>query len=514
MEEIFDFIDDKIDKTTFAAKFTPQMCEFEEKCEYTFKYLPHVVHQFQWFGLNTVTERTSALQHLGYMLLRELDNMQEVYAIRKLQFCDEHCDKFQDWLCLIDNKLKKYCQFADEAEEVLNNACWDFAKRRLLLRLNQTSKWMEDAVTAKNMLERSSDKCNDLNLHYDPDNLVGESDGTRKFFYLILHFLALLAVPSHKDITDRELVSLFRNSFDMFKNSNLGKNILEKYAYSLRDELTGLNDEQQLETVRRNKLKLTAEIRESLEKFDVDYCGIDKEKNASRLCRQLYERLNGIHGDEEKEHETGCDARPKRMTNKDLRSYFAKEVHMQFLIGKINELNEVIDVSKKPERRRKNEPDKKSAAQAEAKKNSWSGIFIVDENKLAICFGKLYNIYFGEKRKYQLEGKHDQSLFFAYLYLLVEKEQLGKENFAENTRKPFFEFIKEKVVRETDKTMRTFHNRVEDLQKFRENLLSKDEKMRENTAWRNSTHYKNFHGISGNFHKTSYFNELERLKKK
>lgn len=491
------------------------MCEFEEKCEYIFRYFPHVMHLFQWFGLNTVAERASALQHLSYILLRELDNMREIYMIRKLQFCDEHCDEFQNWLSLIDGQMKKYCLFADEAEETLKNAYWDFSKRRLFIRLKRTSKWMEDTVTAKNMLARSSDKCNDLNLRYDPDNLIGEPDGVRKLFYLMLHFLALLAVPAHKDMADKELAVLFRKNFDMFRSSKLGENILFKYEDTLGNELNDLNNEQQLETVRNNKMKLMAEIREYLEKFDIDYCGIDKEDSAGRLCRQLYERLNGIHTDDEKEQETGGDAKPKKMRNKELRSYFAKEVHMQYLTDKIVELNEAIaDVSKQHGKRRKSEPVRINTASAEAKKNSWGGIFIVDENKLAGCFSKLYNSYFGEKRKYQLEGKCDQILFFAYLYLLVEKEQLGKENFAENTRKPFFEFIEQKVAGETNKTVRTFHNRVEELQKFRETLLSKDENSRENPTWKSSNHYKNFHGICGNFHRTSYFNELERLKKK
>ncbi|MCD8093555.1 MAG: hypothetical protein LUF01_12295 [Bacteroides sp.] len=331
----------------------------------------------------------------------------------------------------------------------------------------------------------------------------------------MLHFLALLAVPAHKDMADKELAVLFRKNFDMFRSSKLGENILFKYEDTLGNELNDLNNEQQLETVRNNKMKLMAEIREYLEKFDIDYCGIDKEDSAGRLCRQLYERLNGIHTDDEKEQETGGDAKPKKMRNKELRSYFAKEVHMQYLTDKIVELNEAIaDVSKQHGKRRKSEPVRINTASAEAKKNSWGGIFIVDENKLAGCFSKLYNSYFGEKRKYQLEGKCDQILFFAYLYLLVEKEQLGKENFAENTRKPFFEFIEQKVVGETNKTVRTFHNRVEELQKFRETLLSKDENSRENPTWKSSNHYKNFHGICGNFHRTSYFNELERLKKK
>lgn len=512
MEELLDFIDDKIDKSVFAAKFTLRMCEFEEKCEYTFRYLPHVVHLFQWFGLDTTVERASALQHLGYMLLRELNNMQEVYDLRKLQLCDEHCDRFEKWLRMIDDHIKKFCQFSDEATELLASVDWDVPKRRLFVQLNQAYARIENIVCKHNSIEISSEKCNELNLHYDPENMLTEPMGIRKFFYFILHFLTLLALPSHRDETDKELVVFLRSSFDMFRNSDLGKSWQERYAEKLQEEIADQDDEQQLEIVKNRKKGLTAEIREYLEKFGVGYYGIDKDKSAGRLCRQLYERLNGIHTDDEKEQEIDCDIKPVKMKNKDLRFYFVKEVHMQYLTRKINELNEALE-RKKHVGNRKIESNRKNPVTTEEKKKSWDGIFIVDENKLATCFSKLYDSYFGEKRKNRLEGKCDQSLFFAYLYLLVEKEQLGKENFAENTRKPFFEFIKEKVVRETDKTMRTFHNRVDELQSFRNMLLSKDENYQENPLWKNSIHCKNFHGIRGNFQKTGYFIELERLKK-
>lgn len=513
MEEIFDFIDDPIDKSAFTAKFTPQMCEFEEGCVDTLRYFPNVVHLFQWFGLNTLAERSSALEHMGYMLLHELNKMRTVYNLRKLQLCDEHCDKYEGWLRLIDKRIKKYCQFADEAQDVLNHLCWNISRLRLLIKLDRSRKWMEEIVTMDNPIARSSDKCNELNLHYEPQDLLTEPESVRNFFYLMLHFMALLAIPSHKEATDKELTVLFRESLAIFMNSKQGKNVLEGYADKIEDELSGQNDEQQLESVRNYKKTLAAEIRKYLEKFGVDYCGIDKDKNAGSLCRQLYERLNGICTDEEKEQETDSESKPKKMTNKVLCSYFAREIKMQYLKGKIKELNETVEVPKKSKESRKSEPGRRNAVSGEEKKTSWSGIFIVDENKLASSFRKLYNNYFGEKPKYRLEGKCDQSLFIAYLYLLVEKEQLGKENFAENTRRPFFEFIAEKVVNEMEKTVRTFHNRVDELQSFRKILLSKDDNSRENPVWTSSIHYKNFHGICGNFHKTSYSIELGRLKK-
>ena len=514
MEKIADFIDNKIDKTLFAAKFTPQMMEFEETSEQIFRHGLSVIHLFQWLGLEENTERRIALQHLGYLLLHELKRMQHVYHLRTLQLCDEHCDEFEKWLSLIDECEKKFYNFSNEAQKVMHRVRPDYPKRRLLVGLRMIYRWLEQVVAVANPIEVSSDKCNEMNLHYDPTDLSEEPPGMRKFFYLILHFLALLATPSHKNKSEKELVPLFRSSFKMFCDSSTGQNWQERHADKLGEELAGQNDEQQLETLRSLKMKLTKEIRDYLEKFGVDYCGVDKDRSAGRLCRQLYERLNGIYVDDEKEPEAGWNAKPVRMRNKDLRFYFVKEMQMGYLIQKIKELNEAVDMRKKPVENRKSESVREKTISGKEKKKSWDGIFIVDENKLANCFSSLYDRYFGEKPKSRLEGKCDQSLFFAYLYLLVEKEQLGKENFAENTRKPFFEFLREKVVKEMEKTLRTFHNRVEELQSLRKNVLSKDENLQENQPWKSSNHYKNFHGICGNFHKTGYFHELERLKKK
>lgn len=66
MDKLLDFISVPIDRSAFVMNPAFQLRAFKEKSIHVFRYFPHVVHQLQWFGLDTVEERASALRHLGH----------------------------------------------------------------------------------------------------------------------------------------------------------------------------------------------------------------------------------------------------------------------------------------------------------------------------------------------------------------------------------------------------------------------------------------------------------------
>lgn len=514
MDKLLDFISVPIDRSVFVMSPASQLRAFEEKSIHVFRYFPHVVHQLQWFGLDAVEERASALRHLGYMLLRILKQMCEVYDMRSQQLCDEHCDIYEKWIRLIDNRTRSIGDFSDKAENVLNKAYSESQKKELLKDLIEMYKRVSSVVVCHELA--SVNRCNELNMRYSPESLRLVPVGARRYFYMVLHFIALLTVPSHENDSEQEFVELFKNSFVQYCESAIGRNIQETYSDKLMDDVADLDEERQLEIMRSYKKKLGTEIHEYLERFGVDYCGINKDRFIGKLCKRLYECLNKTSISDEtkgKDPENESEAKTKKMTNKELQDYFQKEVQMQCLIRRINELNETVAQKKKSLASRESTSKRREDVSAAAgKKDSWTGIFIVDENKLASCFMKLYSYYFVQ-RKCFLEGKHDESLFFAYLFLLVEMEGLGKEGFADNSRKPFFEFIQKRVVEgNMEKTMRTFHNRVDKLQGLRKQMLFQGGNLSENQIWKNNSDYKNFHGIRGIFHKSRYFKELEILK--
>lgn len=135
---------------------------------------------------------------------------------------------------------------------------------------------------------------------------------------------------------------------------------------------------------------------------------------------------------------------------------------------------------------------------------------VVDENKLADCFYRMYADFFGPNKTTALDGDCDETDFAAYLFLLVAKEGLGKDNFVETAKKPFFEFIQAKVIINLNKTDRTFRNRLDGMDNLCKQVL-KGRTATGSKAVQTGTHHRNFHKVLGNFHETPYYRGLEKL---
>ena len=135
------------------------------------------------------------------------------------------------------------------------------------------------------------------------------------------------------------------------------------------------------------------------------------------------------------------------------------------------------------------------------------GIFnpCLDENKLAVCFSEVYAHFYGLLRKDSLEESCDEVTFAAYLYLLVEREGLGHDNFTTRGKQPFYEFVRTKVV-SIDKGGRLFQYRLDEMTAFRRKLAGIQ------PGLKTDAYYADYRKIEKRFAATPYYIGIQRIR--
>lgn len=140
----------------------------------------------------------------------------------------------------------------------------------------------------------------------------------------------------------------------------------------------------------------------------------------------------------------------------------------------------------------------------------------VDAKKLSVCFSSIFKKFFGILPTEKLEGDYNKQIdLIAYLFILVEWERFANYIFSEKCKKPFFEFVKEKVlVEKLDTTERTFHNRLTvTMGDFRNNLMKEPISSNfKGERWKKDFFIKDFLKVVEIFHGTEYYQELAKRK--
>lgn len=140
------------------------------------------------------------------------------------------------------------------------------------------------------------------------------------------------------------------------------------------------------------------------------------------------------------------------------------------------------------------------------------GIFnpIINEDQLADCFYQIYSNFFGANAKEKLLNDCDEAGFSAYLFVLVENENLGGDNFKTRGQGKFYDYMKAKVFPAVKlPTPRTFSNRVANV----ENLFYLTPRQLLNITDKVDFDFRNFQKITKFFYDTRYYKELSKLKK-
>lgn len=377
---------------------------------------------------------------------------------------------------------------------------------------------MDKEFNQKERNELARLKCRQLNLHYDIHKFRSELSEIQKYFYLIMSGLTLLSMPSRRKVEEEELAALYHASFESFLQSRYWQGFKEEHVAKMNDEFSSLNETQQKICLSKRTERLQKERDNFLKKFEIRYHSANTEKSIGRFCRQIYERLNGICLNENAEIKlTEKNRKAARMTHEDLCYYFAVEAMIDFYLLKIEEVSRNRAEKEKCSQSMPDHPGKAGKREGKSPVETKScRIFnsVVSEDKLADCFYGLYDTCFGESQSCILEGNCDKTTFAVYLFLLVEKEGLGKSDFGEHCKKPFFEFIQNRVITDIDKTVRTFNNRLAKLGELRRKILNETIPAVGKSTLVTNPNDSNFHKILGNFHRTHYFHELQKLKKK
>lgn len=140
----------------------------------------------------------------------------------------------------------------------------------------------------------------------------------------------------------------------------------------------------------------------------------------------------------------------------------------------------------------------------------------VDENKLSNCFFSIYQEFFGATPTVFLDGYYKKPIdLIAYFFILVEWEKLGSFIFSEKCKKPFFDYVCEKVLaNQIGKTERTFYNRLTlTMNDFRQKLMKEPASSTfKGDCWKKDLFIRDFLKVVGIFHGMEYYKELMKHK--
>lgn len=140
----------------------------------------------------------------------------------------------------------------------------------------------------------------------------------------------------------------------------------------------------------------------------------------------------------------------------------------------------------------------------------------VDENKLSNCFFSIYQEFFGATPTVFLNGYYKKPIdLIAYFFILVEWEKLGSFIFSAKCKKPFFDYVCEKVLaNQIGKTERTFYNRLTlTMNDFRQKLMKEPASSTfKGDCWKKDLFIRDFLKVVGIFHGMEYYKELMKHK--
>lgn len=489
MEAIMNLWEEEVDQPLPESEYASKAKEFVQECRSMLAFISDGYCRCDWMGKEEWSLRGCVLQYLGYRLWHLLVGARELFDLRQRLLCDEHCADFQALVELVDNRcLVLISRLIWDAEEVWKAAggqclAMDGAKAELIRVLQEMKPWMNAVLRNGEVQKLLSEKCMEWRLHYNvlvPDDRVTPVGG---YFRSVFKCLMLLAIPSSR-VVPKDMGALFRNGFNTFRQSSYGVAFQEAYALRVKKALEHRDVPARLQWLEEKKIELQERIATFLCGFRISYRELD-EKEMAHFCRKLYARLNPTVRTFAAE-----SAALPRMTDKDLFRYFLGEMQLRVLQEEVG--------------RQRSQSHRVEAETGRPADDTVIFHPLVDERRLAESFRSVYT-HCRESEEDVLQGKWSDMDFAAYLFVLVEKERLGREGFGDNSKAPFYRFVQERVIVGLRMDQRTFYNRLEKkLKRYRDYFLDKAGRQEENAALEANVHVRNFHTMQNLFHGTDY----------
>ena len=329
------------------SKFTKRIGDFDKLCDEVLDFIPAVFFHFQWMKANNNDQRLVTLRHLGYMLYNLLVMIRELMDIRSKVLCDEHCKRFEQRVRQIDKHVRHIKNFITDADQTIDEAvkkcpeCITKDVLRQFANFNSLSEWILDIMIDKDVLDRTAQKCDEWNLHYDLHFSAERNGDLRYWARMALNCVTMLAVNEHVNDSDVELAALFTTNYNAFLEGQYWQQCEAEYSdrldERLKNELTGKKE--QIKYINRQRKAQKEKINDFLSQLGISYNGINTEKKRGELCRQIYAHLNGVNmtGDD-------CSVCEKNMKNDDLCRYFTMEAKLNLLDMRKKEL-ETLNVT-------------------------------------------------------------------------------------------------------------------------------------------------------------------------
>lgn len=326
----------KEDTRLAISKRIEPMCSFDQECNELLQFVSLVFGHFGWYGANSNEERVCILQYLSINMLRIFQFIKLVYGHRCLFIHEEHCDLFGQCVLELDEQEQEMEGFISEAEETLRRVIadepelLDFARKRLMLNFKEAASWMDDVWKDPDLQARVKKKCREMKLRRPVRAADTQTDCFRQHTYAVLDCLKLLAVPSCVHFSDKDFVSIFRNSYDMFCQSAYWKEEREVMVARIEDEYEELGittTKQRIEHLSKRMGAMKGDIRQFLAQFGINYTNTKDNGCVGKLGRKLYAALN-----------TNGNEGVRKMSNEDLCLYLEKEARLGVIAEKVEQL--------------------------------------------------------------------------------------------------------------------------------------------------------------------------------
>lgn len=431
--------------------------DFDEKCDDLEDCIHQVHHFFMWYGDRKKGHRDEvrSIIFLEGLFLHMLVVIHVIYQMRGKKLYDERISRFKDILVELNEQMHlgtKYIRISNKClEDELNNECSCVAAMRqdVVEGFRSLAGWMKEVTRDARYREQAESLTDELGLNYSMKMFGCVGDNFEQHANMVMNGLMMLACPSMKDEEPDTYRKMFDATIDDFQSGYSWKSSFDSWKRKIDkayDILGITTDEYKMVYLKKFWAALDDREQELVERFGIEHVNARYDSERMAMGFRIYEHLNN-NDDEES----------PRMQPEDLHQYLLYVVQKKWI-------DEEIDRLRPPHGKPPVGPKKRQLF-----KQNVNIALLID------CLNEVYCRFFVEdENQVFLKGKHkDTIMLMAYLFIICESE----DYFVNSDRVPFYTFCTSKAGFVTDKSNRTFRNRIDMLEDvYRYYCLHKSQK--------------------------------------